>query len=67
MTAALDRDGKLIYENGIRTVTEYGEDGENWITDESWEESGWFYLNDDGELCWHDDHAEKDEDSVFVR
>ena len=67
MTAAPAEDGKLVYKNGMRRVTEYGENGENWVTDESWEESGWFWLNDAGELCWHDNNAEIDEDSVFAR
>jgi predicted small lipoprotein YifL len=65
--AALDEDGKLVYADGHKTVEEYGDDGDSWITDESYDESGCFYLNDAKELCWHDDKAEGGEDSVFVR
>ena len=59
-------DGKLIYENGHWTLTEFDENGEGWTTDEGYEESGYFYLNGSGELCWHDDRAQRDEDSAFI-
>ena len=59
-------DGKLVYENGYWALKEYDESGEGWIQDESYEESGYFYLNSSGELCWHDDRAERPEDSAFI-
>ena len=65
MVATLE-DGKLVYENGHWTLTEYDESGEGWTQDESYEESGYFYLNGSGELCWHDDRAERDGDSAFI-
>ena len=65
MTAVLG-DGKLAYENGHWEVKEYDDNGESWTTDESYEESGYFYLNDVGELCWHNDRVDG-EDSVFIR
>ena len=67
MTGRLDEEAGLVYDNGVRTVTEYDESGEGWTVDESWDESGVFYPNDDGGLCWHEDISENDEDSVFVR
>ena len=65
MVATLE-DGKLVYENGYWALKEYDESGEGWIQDESYEESGYFYLNGSGELCWHDDRAERDGDSEFI-
>ena len=65
MTATLE-DGRLAYENGHWEVREYGENDEERTTDESYEESGYFYLNDAGELCWHNERVDS-EDSVFVR
>ena len=46
---------------------EFDEDGAEWTTDESWEESGYFTLGAGGELTWHDDNLRVAEDSVFVR
>lgn len=66
MVASLDEDGKLVYENGYKEVVEYDETGESWTTDENYEESGSFYLNEAKELCWHSDQA-ADGDSTFVR
>ena len=60
-------DGRLGYENGHWTLIEFDENGEGWTRDEGYEESGYFYLNDSGELCWHDDRAERGEDSAFIR
>ena len=60
-------DDRLAYENGNWQVKEYDENGEGWTTDESYEETGYFYLNDAGELCWHDDRGLRDEDSAFIR
>ena len=60
-------DDRLAYENGNWQVKEYDENGEGWTTDESYEETGYFYLNDAGELCWHDDRGMRDEDSAFIR
>ena len=59
-------DGKLVYENGHWELTEFDENGDGWTTDESWEQSGYFYLNAAGELVWHDDQSENGEDSIFV-
>ena len=67
MSSRLDEDGRLVYEAGVWESIEYDEDGEGWIVDDSWEESGYFYLNDSGELIWHNDTTGNDEDSVFVR
>lgn len=60
-------DEKLVYKDGHKTVSEFDENGEPWITDESYEESGYFYLNKANELCWHDDMTIDGEDSVFAR
>ena len=65
MTATLE-DGRLAYENGHWEVREYGENDEERTTDESYEESGYFYLNDAGELCWHNERVDSEE-SIFVR
>lgn len=67
MTGSLEEDGRLVYEYGARTVTEYDENGEERLLDENWEASGSFYLNDAGELVWHDELSGNDEDSVFIR
>lgn len=61
------RDGRLVYENGVRESTEYDADGNGQTLDWSDEESGYFYLGDAGELIWHDDSAEGGEDSVFIK
>ena len=52
MTASLTEDGKLAYENGTWTVTEYDEDGNGSVLEESNNESGSFALTEDGELEW---------------
>ena len=67
MTATLDNEGRLVYENGVRTVTEFDENGNDFVTDESSEESGAFYLDSAGELRWHDDRLKTDDDSAFIR
>ena len=67
MTAGISEVGSLVYHNGQKTVTEYDEDGYGWVVDDGWDESGTFYLNEEGLLCWHDDMIESDEDSVFIR
>ena len=67
MIAALDEEGRLAYKNGSREVIETDEEGNCWTTDYSFEESGCFYFNDAGELCWHDDSMPDAEDSVFLR
>ena len=67
MLATLDEEGKLVYENGTLDVNEFDENGVAWIVDERWEQSGFFTLNEEGELCWHDDYSEDTEDSVFFR
>ena len=67
LIGALDEDGNLAYENGHWEIKEYDEDGAEWTTDESWEESGCFSLGDAGALLWHDDNLRVGEDSVFVR
>lgn len=67
MIAHLTDGNAFRYENGVRTITEFGEDGEGYTTDEREEQSGYFYLNDEGKLCWHDDQAEGSADSVFIR
>ena len=66
LTARLE-DGKLVYENGQRIVTEFDEKGEGWTVEESWDESGWFAFNEAGELCWHDNNNDSGEDSLFIR
>ena len=66
MLAALDAQGGLVYNNGTRTITGYGEGGDSWVTDVVNGASGRFRLNDGGELCWHDDLSERSEDSVFI-
>lgn len=66
MVASLDEEGRLVYENGSREVIESDEDGDSWTNDYSEEESGYFYFNDAGELCWHDDSMSGAEDSVFL-
>ena len=52
MTAVLGEDGTLVYEDGYETVTEYDEDGYDWIIDQIWDEVGSFSVNDAGELTW---------------
>ncbi len=66
MIAFLGDDGKLTYENGQKTVTEFDENGEEASVDESYDESGYFYLNDAKELVWHSDNLERDDDGVFI-
>ena len=65
MTASLEEE-RLMYENGVRTVIEFDENGEDSIVDQSYEESGWFYISAAGELCWHDER-EAGEESTFIR
>ena len=60
-------EGELFYENGHFEVNEFDENGDSWNTDWSDEESGKFYFNAAGELCWHDDSIERGEDSTFIR
>lgn len=67
MTARLDEDGRLVYENGVWESVEYDENGEGWTTDSSWEESGYFYRSDSGELIWHDESAAHGGDSTFIQ
>ena len=67
MTAALSEDGKLVYENGEFTATEYDEDGSEWETDWDWDLTGELFFNEDGELCWLDSRTEDDEPSAFLR
>ena len=67
MTAALDDEGRLVYENGNREVREFDGEGNDFTTDEGSEESGAFYLDSAGELRWHDDRSETDDDSAFLR
>ena len=67
MTAALDDEGRLVYENGNREVREFDGEGNDFTTDEDSEESGAFYLDSAGELHWHDDRSETDDDSAFLR
>ena len=67
MTARLDEEGNLGYELGQWEQIEFDEEGNDWTLDSSWEESGWFWLNDDGELRWHNNTFESDEDSTFIR
>ena len=67
MTAALDDEGRLVYENGNREVREFDEDGNDYTTDESMDERGAFYLDSAGELRWHDERSETDDDSAFIR
>ncbi len=68
LVAFLDEDGSLRYENGHMTVTEYDENGDSWINDESYEENGYFYIGSAGELIWHDDTVEDsmNNEDVFV-
>ncbi|MBQ6927639.1 MAG: hypothetical protein IJQ36_04945 [Oscillospiraceae bacterium] len=67
MTAVLGEDGKLAYRNGSRIITEYTSSGESWINDVHNGIGGSFYLDEDGSLRWHDDLAERSEDSSFSR
>ena len=67
MTARLTEEDTLVYENGIRRELGSDETGEGYITDEDSEASGQFYLDDAGELRWHDDQTENEGDTVFVR
>jgi len=66
MTARLE-DGRLVYENAQWEKNEYDEDGGEYYLDGSWEESGYFMLSDAGELIWHDDNAERESDSTFIK
>jgi hypothetical protein len=67
LVAVPDEEGRLTYEYGRLTVTEFEEDGSSFVSYESWEESGWFALDGEGRLTWHKDGPEGDEDSVFLR
>ena len=66
MIATLDGEGRLAYKNGTREVIESDEEGDSWTADFSDEESGWFYFNDAGALCWHNESMQDAEDSVFL-
>ncbi|MBQ9493128.1 MAG: hypothetical protein IJR54_05265 [Oscillibacter sp.] len=66
MTARLTDENTFRYENGARMVMQFDETGEGYVTEESQEQSGYFYLNNAGQLCWHDDQAEGTGDSVFI-
>ncbi|MBQ9330019.1 MAG: hypothetical protein IJ221_03435 [Oscillibacter sp.] len=66
MTAKLE-DGKLVYENGEWEVVEFDDAGNDWVKDSSYDESGYFDLDDTGDLNWHDDNAERGGDSVFIK
>lgn len=67
LVAMLDDDGALVYEAGEKAVTEYEEDGSEWILDMSWDESGRFTLDGEGQLIWHDNNAAGGGDSVFTK
>ena len=66
LVGSLDEEGKLVYTNGQHSVETYDSDGA--LTD--WEdfegETGCFYLNDAGELCWQNDSDEMDDVSEFI-
>lgn len=64
LVASLDGD-KLTYEMGIFEALEYDENGNTWDNDWNNEESGWFHLDSDGALCWHNDVT--GQESEFVR
>ena len=64
MTAKKTEDGRLVYENGHYTSTEY-DNGESWVTDEDWAVSGEIILSGE-ELNWHDSRLGH-EDNEFVR
>ena len=67
MTAALDDEGRLVYENGKREVRVFDGEGNDYTEDEGSDESGAFYLDSAGELRWHDERSETDDDSAFIR
>ncbi len=67
MTARLSEDGKLVYENGVFTSAEYGENGENWEIDSDFGTAGVLALSSDGELSWQDSRLDNTADSLFVR
>ena len=67
LTGVLDDEGRLVYQDGTWESTEFDINGDGWTIDSRWEENGWFYLNDAGQLCWHDAVMDYDEDSVFIR
>ena len=60
-------DGKLVYENGYFESNEYDENGERLVLESNWNEHGYFYLSDAGELKWHDPVRGGGEDSTFVK
>ncbi len=66
MVAALDEEGRLVYQNGTCEGIETNEDGDSWSIDWSDEESGSFYFNEAGELCWHNDRNPDAAESVFL-
>lgn len=63
--ATLEED-RLVYENGHKTVEEFDSSGAGEVVDESYGESGYFYLDGEDTLCWHDDQADGG-DSAFRR
>jgi hypothetical protein len=64
MTAKKTEDGRLVYENGHFSSTEY-DNGESWVTDEDWAVNGELILDGDV-LNWHDSRLGH-EDNEFVR
>ncbi len=64
MTAKKTEDGRLVYENGHFSSTEY-DNGESWVTDEDWAVNGELVLDGDV-LNWHDSRLGH-EDNEFVR
>ncbi|MBQ3879478.1 MAG: hypothetical protein II727_04180 [Oscillospiraceae bacterium] len=67
MVGVLDDGGQLVYEDGSWEQIEFDENGESYTTDSRWGENGWFYINGEGNLCWHDAVQDYDEDSVFIK
>ena len=67
ITANLTEDGKLVYNNGKHTVTEYDESGMGKVVSENTNESGLISINSDGKLVWSYQNGEQSEESVFVR
>ena len=68
ITASLAEDGKLVYKNGVHTVTEFGEDGTGDVTDFTSDESGTFAVSEAGELTWTAEAVASDgEGAVFIK
>ena len=67
ITANLAEDGKLVYNDGKHTVTEFDENGESKVISENTSESGLISLNSDGKLVWNYKCGEQDEEGVFIR